>query len=94
MSVCLNYLVPGHVENFQVIGQSPNTFNILWRSPSIDNGNITAYTITVTDYTNGIIVYRDNQAAVTNDDDESYMYTTPASSQIGNNTCTIFWLIF
>ena len=78
--------VPGIVKYFRVVGQPPRTFKVYWRSPVIDNGEITRYTLTVTFYTNNTIVYRENKTAVNNDDYNEYSPTVIALKQSNNVT--------
>ena len=76
--------VPGIVKYFTVVGQPPRTFKVYWRSPAIDNGEITRYTLTITFYTNDTIVYRENKTAVNNDDYYEYSPTVIALKQSNN----------
>ena len=79
--------VPGIVTKFRVVSEPSRTFKVYWRSPVIDNGEITNYTITVSFYTNGTIVYRENKTVVNNDDYDQYLLTVTASQQ---GTCEYF----
>ena len=72
----LCHTVPGRVVGFLVSGQDDTTFRVQWRSPVMDNGVITGYTIIVYSYSTKMEERRVETDAVNSDDSSSIVYST------------------